>query len=242
VPVPQALPRRGELPSHRGKPFALFPWVQGDVRCARAVGPEDCREVGSALAAVHLASSGIAPLGPGRFGPDSMLERVRRMEREAPRPELMPVLTRVRGDYARLVPLRDATLPTGIVHGDLFRDNVLFSGSHVVALLDFESAFRGPIIYDLMVTLAAWCYRSSFELELARDMVAGYVASRALEASELSALRVEGALGCLRFAVSRITDFELRAPPGTAAARDYRRFLARMDAIEKGALDAAFPG
>jgi Ser/Thr protein kinase RdoA (MazF antagonist) len=111
-----------------------------------------------------------------------------------------------------------------------------------VALLDFESAFSGPFLYDLVVTIAAFCYRSDFEVALAVAMVEGYEAERPLGARERrpETVRVEGALGCLRFVTSRITDFELRAAPGTPPARDYRRFFARLDAIEAGALDPAF--
>jgi homoserine kinase type II len=240
VPVAEALPHGEELPEHAGKPLALFPWVEGEIRCSTGVTTSDARAVGAALARVHLASGAIDRLGPGRFGPDDMLRRVARVESEGGRPELAADLARIRAHYERLVPARDAALPSGVVHGDLFRDNVLFQDGRVVALLDFESAFHGPFVYDLMVTLAAFCYRSRFELDLSRAMVAGYVAERPLSAEERGAIRVEGALGCLRFAVSRITDFELRSPPGVPPARDYRRFLSRLDAIEGGALDEVF--
>lgn len=241
VPVPEALPLEGPLPSHRGKPFVVFPWIDGDIRCVRGVKVEDARAVGQALAQVHLASDSVARLGPGRFRPEDMLARLERVDHEGARPSLGPDLARIRMLYARLVPARDPALPSGIVHGDLFRDNVLFGQrGRIAALLDFESAFHGPLVYDLLVTVAAWCFRDAFELELARAMVEGYDATRPLTPAERRAIRVEGALGCLRFAVSRITDFELRAPEGGVPGRDYRRFLTRLEAIETGVLDPVF--
>jgi homoserine kinase type II len=171
-----------------------------------------------------------------------MLARLERVEREGPRPHHDADVTRIRTLYARLLPARDAALPSGVVHGDLFRDNVLFGGDGIAALLDFESAFHGPFVYDLLVTIAAWCFRDVFQLDLARAMVAGYESVRPLTASERRAIRVEGSLGCLRFAVSRITDFELRTSEGGVPGRDYRRFLARLEAIETGLLDPAFAG
>jgi len=192
--------------------------------------------VGRALAQVHLASPKLLRLGAGRFGPVDMLERLARVEREASRPALLPDLARVRTLYERYVAEREPTLPHGVVHGDLFRDNVLWQGGEIAALLDFESAFHGPLVYDLMVTIAAWCYRDAFELPLVAALVEGYAKERPLGADELRAARVEGALGCLRFATSRITDFELRAREGERPARDFRRFLARLDAIATGAL------
>jgi len=240
VPVVEPLRPTHELPLFAGKPFALFPWVDGEIRCLARVDADACRRVGRALAGVHLASAGRAPLGAGRFGPSDMRARLDEVERSTARTDLLPAVARVKTLYDRFVPARDRTLPSGIVHGDLFRDNVLFRGSDVAALLDFESAFHGPFVYDLMVTIAAWCYRDGFDVAHARAMVEGYATLRPLEAAEVSAVPVEGALACLRFATSRITDFELRTPPGARPARDFRRFLARLEAIAGGALAPAF--
>lgn len=242
VPVVRPLRPAPELPRLDGKPFALFPWVTGESLCFALTDAEACRKVGRALAAVHLAGERRAPLGPGRFGPADMRARLDTVERTITRPDLLADVARVRGLYERFVPLRDPALPAGIVHGDLFRDNVLWQGGEIAALLDFESAFHGPLVYDLLVTLSAWCYGDAFELARARAMVEGYASVRPLAAAELAAVPTEGALGCLRFATSRITDFELRAAPGARPARDFRRFLARLDAIAGGALAPVFAG
>src|SRR5688572_12044050 len=178
VPLPEALPLEGPLPSHRGKPFVVFPWIDGKIRCVRGVRAADARAVGRALADVHRASDSVGRLGPGRFRPEDMLSRLQRAERAGARPSLASDFGRIRSLDARPVPARDATLPSGVVHGDLFRDNVLFGEGHIAALLDFESAFHGPFVYDLVVTIAAWCFRDSFELALARAMVQGYESSR----------------------------------------------------------------
>lgn len=238
--VAEPLARRGELPLHAGKPFALFPWLDGEILCLGRVSAETCRRVGSALARVHLASDGVPKLGPGRFGPPEMLARLERVERETARAELLAEVRRARELYGRFAPARDPSLPSGVVHGDLFRDNVLWKDGEILALLDFESAFHGPFVYDLCVTIAAWCYRDAFDVPQARAMVEGYTAVRPLTAAERAAVPVEGALGCLRFVTSRITDFELRAPPGSPPVRDFRRFLARLDAVTRGVLATAF--
>lgn len=240
--VPEALPLAAEMPLHAGKPFVVFPWVTGQSLCLAQVDVPACERVGAALARVHLASSGAPRLAAGRFGPGDMLARLVRVERENERPDLLPDVQRVRALYARYLPARNPALPAGIVHGDLFRDNVLWEDGEIRALLDFESAFHGAFVYDLLVTIAAWCYRDAFELALVRALLHGYAAVRPLTAAERDAVVVEGALGCLRFATSRITDFELRTPPGGRPGRDFRRFLARLDAIANGALAPAFDG
>jgi homoserine kinase type II len=240
VPVAGPLPVvSGALPVHAGKPFALFPWLEGEVLCLGRVTTEHCRSVGAALAKVHLSSSFLPRLGPGRFGPGDLLVRLERVKASG-RSELFEDAGRVAESLERYRAARDPGLPSGVVHGDLFRDNVLWRNGELLALLDFESAFHGPFVYDVLVTIAAWCYRDAFELELARALAAGYQSVRPFDERERRALRVEGALGMLRFATTRLTDFSLRAPPGERPARDYRRFLARLSAIESGALDRVF--
>ena len=240
VPVARPLPVvAGTLPLHAGKPFALFPWLEGEVLCQARVTNEHCRRVGSALAKVHLASPFLPRLGPGRFGPVDMLARLGRVK-GAGRPELLPDADRIAESLERYRAERDPELPSGVVHGDLFRDNVLWLRGELVALLDFESAFHGPFVYDVLVTIAAWCYRDAFDLELASALAAGYQAERPLTPRELRALRVEGALGMLRFATTRMTDYSLRVPAGEKPVRDYRRFLARLSAVEAGVLDSVF--
>jgi homoserine kinase type II len=240
VAIAPALPVvSGAAPSYAGKPFALFPWIDGEVVCQKRVTIDHCRRVGAALAKVHLASPFLPRLGPGRFGPEHLLERLERVK-ASQRTEFFDDAELIREALERYRALRDPELPSGVVHGDLFRDNVLWQGQELVALLDFESAFHGPFLYDVLVTMAAWCYRDAFDLELAKGLAEGYGAERPLEAHEKRALRVEGALGMLRFATTRITDFSLRVPKGEKPVRDYRRFLARLSFIENGALDGVF--
>jgi homoserine kinase type II len=229
----------GDAPAFANKPFALFPWLDGEVLCQARVTNEHCRRVGAALAKVHLASAFLPRLGPGRFGPEKMLERIERVKASG-RSEYFADAERIRESLERYRAARDPELPSGIVHGDLFRDNVLWKRGELVALLDFESAFHGPFVYDVLVTIQAFCYADAFDLPLARALCEGYESERPFEEREKHALRVEGALGALRFATTRITDYSLRVPAGAKPVRDYRRFLARLSVIEAGGLDGLF--
>jgi homoserine kinase type II len=214
----------------------VFPWIDGEILCLARVTADACRKLGGALARVHLASATLPRLGPGRFRPVDMRKRLADVEQRGAPPSLLEHVHQVQFLYEHWETQRVSTLPAGVVHGDLFRDNVLWKDGELAALLDFESAFHGPFAYDLMVTIAAWCYKDAFDLTLARALFEGYTSVRPLTDAERRALPVEGALGCLRFATSRITDFELRTPEGARPARDFRRFLARLDAIVGGEL------
>jgi len=236
VPTPAPLVRADGAPleAHAGKPVALFPWVEGEILCQARVTPAHAAKVGAALAEVHLAR--VERPAPGRFERPELEARLARVARDA------PAFAGVTEDLSRRLEQwwarRDASLPSGLIHGDLFRDNVLWQGEALAALIDFESASLGVFAYDLMVCVHAWCFGDRFSPELVQGMLQGYHAVRRLGRDELAALEAEGAIAALRFAVTRITDYSLRAPPGQPPLRDYRRFLARLAAIEAGALVA----
>ena len=133
----------------------------------------------------------------------------------------------LRDAVIRLDRKRRADLPRGLVHGDLFRDNVLWHEGRIAALLDFESAHKGPFAYDLAVTILSWSFRDTFDFDVARAIVAGYREVRELEESEREALYVESVFAALRFTITRITDEAIRV------GKKWQRFVARREAIEQ---------
>jgi homoserine kinase type II len=258
VPTPMPLPLtdevgdqgRAAIASHAGKAVAVFPFVEGEVVCQRGVTPARAAAVGAALAEVHLAGRAIlaGPLGASvratRFGPDALLARVRAVAANDPPPHVAEVLPhlarRCEEELEGAAPRGDE----GFVHGDLFRDNVLFRGEAVAALLDFESASRGPLAFDLAVTLLAWCYGDDLDLALARALATGYARRAPVSPGVREALFDAARRACTRFATTRITDFELR-PRGAGVHKDFRRWLARdaaLVALGREGLDRALFG
>jgi homoserine kinase type II len=214
-----------------GKPAALFPWQPGGMRCQAAVTPHDAAEVGAALARVHGAGEG-AQRSAGRFREVDLFVRLDRIA-ATDDPSLALHASPLRARLARWSGARDPSLPRGLVHGDLFRDNVLWDDKGgIVALLDFESASEGVFAYDLVVTLLAWCVGDRLDPALARAMAAGYESVRPLTGAERAGLLAEACMAALRFTITRITDYAMRAGVGPRVTKDYRRFLMRLDALE----------
>jgi len=238
VPVVRALQTRdgGSLADFEGKAFAVFPWIDGEILCQARVTPRACADLGAALARVHQCSARVPALPGGRFRIPDLRERLARVEASG-RASLLPAVSTIRERLDHYEGSRASNLEQGICHGDLFRDNVLWQGPKLRALIDFESVCLNNFAYDLMVTALAWGYGSEFELGLVQALFDGYRSVRPLPAAEVAALRSEGAIACLRFASTRLTDFSLRVPDGTAPVREFGRFLSRMRAIEGGALD-----
>ncbi len=239
VPTPAPLPRRdggGFTVVLRGKAAALYPFVAGTIRCQRSVAADDVREVGRSLARVHLAgldprAEGLA--GPTRFGPDAIRSRLDGLVARDLPDDVRAASTRLLGtlEEVAIPPASCPELP--LIHGDLFRDNVLFH-ERGLALLDFESASTGLASFDVAVTTLAWCFGDTLDPRLTNALLAGYTSVRPLDRPELDDLPRAARLACVRFATTRITDYELR-PRGLGVYKDFRRWIARLDAVEAAA-------
>lgn len=237
VPTPRPLRRLdgGLVSQLRDKPAALFPWCEGSIRCQAGVTPEDARRVGEALARVHVAGAA-EPTVAGRFGMAALTRRLEAI-RDSAHPVFAPLVPWLMQSLERAHDERDATLPAGLIHGDLFRDNVLWDrDGAIAALLDFESACAGTYAYDLMVTILAWCYGDDLEERLASAMREGYESVRKLSEKEKEGLAAEGTFAALRFTITRITDYAMRTGGGPRVVKDWVRFRKRLEKL--GALGA----
>lgn len=230
VPVRVRGPGPGEV-LVAGKPTAVFELVTGVPSCQAAVTEARAREVGRLLGAVHRAAIGFPVRREGRFTLRDVRKRLDQAEGAA-RPELAEVIPRLRRTLT-VVETTELVAPSGLVHGDLFRDNVYWADDRITAIIDWESASDGVLGFDLMVAVLAWCFGDALDLRLARALVGGYAEVRPLDPGEDLALHVQARAAATRFAATRITDYHLRsAGVGTRVLKDYRRFLARLDAIE----------
>jgi len=223
------------IAEHVGKAVALFPWRAGEMRCQASVEPKAVAAVGAALAAVHDAGSD-QPLWESRFGTDDLRQRIDTLKGQAlPEHAAQTVASATHWleehGSALLPPGDPDAAGWGLTHGDLFRDNVLWQGDRISALLDFESASRGSFAFDLMVCALSWCFADDFDAKLLRALFDGYQERRALGPAERSALFTQGCFAAVRFTVTRLSDFELR-PRGQGVYKDYRRFVARHEALQ----------
>lgn len=235
VPTPAPLLARdgAAVRSLAGKPAALFPWIDGEMLCQRAVTADAAEAVGAALARVHLA--GHAPharLDEGRFDPVHLAARCERVALSAD-PEARSLARSLRDAVTAIGAARRRDVPRGLVHGDLFRDNVLWTGEGsgrsctIAALLDFESAHDGPFAHDLAVTILSWSYGARLDTDLARAIVRGYRSVRELLAGDREVLYDEAVFAALRFTVTRITDDAIRV------GKRWQRFVERREALER---------
>jgi len=106
-------------------------------------------------------------------------------------------------------------LPEGVIHADLFPDNVFFLGEKLSGLIDFYFACTDTLAYDIAICLNAWCFEPdhSYNVTKGRALLQGYVAARPLSIEERVALPLLSRGACLRFLLTRLVDW-LNVPPG----------------------------
>ncbi len=239
VPTPAPIHRvcGGFVSEIRGRPAALLPWRVGTMRCQAGVTASDARSVGEALARVHVAGAR-EDCEEGRFRFADLVSRLDRIAASGDS-RFVGIVPSLREALTSAHAARNARLPRGLVHGDLFRDNVLWDADgRLSALLDFESACDGTFAYDLMVTVLAWCVGDDLDVRLARAMREGYEGVRPLEDAERDALAAEGEFAALRFVITRITDFALRTTVvGPTATKDWQRFMMRFEKLRALGVD-----
>lgn len=105
-------------------------------------------------------------------------------------------------------------LPQGVIHGDLFRDNVLFVDNRLSGLLDFYSANTGALLFDLAITTNDWCCENgAINTDKLTALLAAYQSLRPLEALEKHHWKIQLRAAALRFWLSRL-EHQLYPRPG----------------------------
>ena len=195
-----------------GKPAAIVTFLDGV--STRKPDAAHCAETGRALAQLHLAGDGFAlTRRNGLTLPDW------RPLFEAARPRADEVAPGLAGEIAAeldtLAGLWPQELPSGIIHADLFPDNVFFIGHKLSGLIDFYFACNDFLAYDLAICLNAWCFEpdGAYNATKGRALLQAYQSLRPLSAAEVAALPILARGAALRFLLTRLYDW-LNVPPG----------------------------
>lgn len=195
-----------------GRPAALMTFLEG--LWVRRPGTMHCREVGGALARMHQAA---ADFGRSRPNALSVADWRPIFAAVADRADTVApgLAAEMETELAVLEANWPAGLPEGIIHADLFPDNVFFLGDRVSGLIDFYFACRDALAYDVAVCLNAWCFEPdmSFNVTKARALLAGYTAGRPMSEVEVAALPLLARGAAMRFFVTRLYDL-INHPPG----------------------------
>ncbi|MXO58075.1 homoserine kinase [Altererythrobacter salegens] len=232
APVPRTIhDRDGNLfRTVEGKAVALIEFLPGVSVGAPTVA--QAASVGRSLAEIHLAVADFPQRSEQTMGLAKWDQLIHQCGEEA-LAEIDPSLAdTVFSELSWLAGNWPGGLPHGVVHCDLFPDNVLMLGDKVTGLIDFYFAATDFFAYDLAVTHAAWCFADhgrTFRPRISSALLEGYEAVRPLDRHERAELPVLSRGACMRFISSRAYDW-LNTPVGALVTRkDPMDFVRRLE-------------
>lgn len=211
-----------------GRPAAICTFLDG--MSLKQPRPEHCVRVGEALARLHLGGLDYAMSRKNALGPKGWQALYGRFSDRAD--NVRPGLTNfIETEFATILPLWPSDLPRGIIHADLFPDNVFFLGDRLSGVIDFYFACNDLLAYDIAICLNAWCFEghSRYDRDRGAALLRGYQSVRRLETPERQALPMLARGAALRFLLTRSFDW-LSTPPGAIVKpHDPADYIARID-------------
>ena len=194
------------------RPAAIFTFLDG--MWIRRPNVAHCGAVGDALARLHLAGADFAMTRRNALS----IEGWRSLfDAAGGRADTVQngLSAAIGSELAWLERDWPRDLPQGVIHADLFPDNVFFLGDRLSGLIDFYFACTDALAYDVAICLNAWCFEPdhSYNLTKGRALLKGYMRARKLNAREIAALPTLCRGAALRFLLTRLVDW-LEVPPG----------------------------
>jgi homoserine kinase type II len=199
-----------------GRAAAIVTFLDG--LSVRRPSAHHCGQVGEALAQMHEAGAGFALARRNALSIDGWpaLFAAAQMRADEVAPQLADEIA---AELNALGAIWPEDLPTGVIHADLFPDNVFFLDDRLTGLIDFYFACDDFLAYDLAIGLNAWCFEldGAFNVSKGMAMILGYQRIRPLTSAEVEALPILARGSALRFLLTRLVDW-LNVPEGAMVA------------------------
>ncbi len=210
-----------------GRPAALVSFLEGTARTR--IEPAHCRALGRTLASQHTAGAGFRPSRPNNLSVDAwsrtLMQSGARLEQYSP-----GLYGEVRSDLHRISEAWPRSLPGGVIHADLFPDNVFFKDGKISGIIDFYFACNDALAYDVAICINAWCFErdADFNITKAGALLKGYGEIRPLSGTEIAALPVLCAGSALRFLFTRLIDWHTVPASAVVRPKDPAEYLGRL--------------
>jgi len=222
VPCPAPIADKNGLALHvlKGKPALMVSCLKGSDTSSPNVA--QCAQVATTLAQMHIAGNNFVKKSHNQLGVEW---------RDVTAQQVMSKLSLeeqilLKNELNFQAKLDLSKLPHGVVHGDLFRDNVLFEGENLGGFIDFYYACDDSLAYDVAIAVNDWCVLTdgSFDDEKLNAFLDAYQAVRPFTEAENSSWHVLLRGAALRFWLSRLFDFYYPAEGELTHAKDPNHF------------------
>ncbi len=210
-----------------GRPAVIVTFLEG--MWVRRPDARQCGMVGEALGRLHVAGSDFAGRRANALSVQGWPPLLHAVEGRAD--EITAGLGElVAQELAHLERVWPRGLPEGVIHADLFPDNVFFLSGQLSGLIDFYFACTDAFAYDLAICLNAWCFEAdaSFNITKGMALLDGYERVRVLRDEEVAALPTLARGAALRFLLTRTVDWLNRAPGALVKPKDPMEYVKKL--------------
>ena len=210
-----------------GRPAAIVSFLSGI--WPKKSTPTHCTALGAALAQMHEAGQSFDGHRANNMSVAGWQTLVAQTRDQAD--EVVPGLGDVLdAELAEIASNWPGNLPAGVIHADLFPDNVFFLGDRLSGFIDFYFACNDALAYDLAICINAWCFEpdNSLNVTKARALLRGYASVRPLTRPEFDALPQLARGSALRFLLTRLYDWVNHDTTAFVQPKDPKQFLGRL--------------
>ena len=212
----------------KGKPASLTSFVDGKI--LNRIEPNHCSELGKSMALLHNASSVLNMSRNNQMGFENFGVLIKKLEENMAESIDVPIEL-IKNEYHFLNQNISFNLPSGIIHADLFPDNVFFANNSLSGIIDFYFSCNDYYAYEIAICINAWCFEeksNEFNISKAKKLLSSYNGVRELTISEIDSLPLLCRAAALRFLLTRLIDFYQETSSSLLVKKDPTEYLKKL--------------
>ena len=194
-----------QLNSYKNKQFTIIDFVKGKIE--KKISIQHCYKLGKILATLHKKTLRFKKERKNNFSLNEWSKSIKKIKLSKKESIfLKKEINYIKKNWPK-------KLPKGIIHGDLFPDNVFFKNNNIVGIIDLSNACNDFFCYDLSICINSWCYEKKFNIDKMRNLIKGYNSIRKIKIQEIKYLNLFLRASSLRFYLSRLMDSQNKKIP-----------------------------
>ena len=210
----------------QGKQAAISSFLEG--KSIEHIKPSHCAELGTMVAKFHNASNELKIYRENDLGVKKLETIIDSIEKisEKLNPSVMDII------HSEHEYLKNITfdIPSGIIHADLFPDNIFFNKNKLSGIIDFYFACNDFYAYEIATCLNAWCFEQNneFNISKAKALLSNYNLHKKFSSEELECLPLLARASALRYLLTRLMDFHTRQDSELIIKKDPDEYLKKL--------------
>ena len=214
-----------------GKKAAVVSFLEGTSK--KNLTPDNCHEVGIYTAKLHMITKNLNIKRTNRLSVNSWRLIYRKIQRDCSK--IYPDLTKIIERNLEVIEDKwPKNIPRGIIHADLFPDNIFFKGSKLTGIIDFYFSCYDFYALEIAICLNALCFEGknenlSFNVTKAKKFIDGYSSIRKLTEEEKESLKILCHGAAMRFLLTRVFDYLNLTEDALVKIKDPVEYLKRLE-------------